>query len=191
MLPFHLQVRVLVPDAKGGRIEVAVLGRGQFVGERSVINDKLRSADCVAQGKVQVVVLKKRDFLDLDNPLLAWMLDYDAVSAVLKSLPAFKKLKQEQMEHIFDRFEARQELYQGDTILQHGDMVSCFATDQSSCWLSSVCLQQVSSKNILVTTVLLLSSGYNWPVLHCMACLWLVLTLISIAVVLLPADCFV
>jgi CRP-like cAMP-binding protein len=49
-----LQVRVLVPDAKGGRIEVAVLGRGQFVGERSVINDKLRSADCVAQGRVQV-----------------------------------------------------------------------------------------------------------------------------------------
>jgi CRP-like cAMP-binding protein len=48
------QVRVLVPDAKGGRIEVAVLGRGQFVGERSVINDKLRSADCVAQGRVQV-----------------------------------------------------------------------------------------------------------------------------------------
>jgi len=53
----HLQVRVLVPDSKGGRIEVAVLGRGQFVGERSVINDKLRSADCVAQGRVQVCVL--------------------------------------------------------------------------------------------------------------------------------------
>jgi cGMP-dependent protein kinase len=48
------QVRVLVPDSKGGRIEVAVLGRGQFVGERSVINDKLRSADCVAQGRCQV-----------------------------------------------------------------------------------------------------------------------------------------
>lgn len=116
---------MLVPDAKGGRIEVAILGRGQFVGERSVINDKLRSADCVAQGKVQVVVLKKRDFLDLDNPLLAWMLDYDAVSAVLKSLPAFRKLKQEQMEHIFDRTEARQELYQGDVILHQGDLVSC------------------------------------------------------------------
>lgn len=115
---------MLVPDGKGGRIEVAVLGRGQFVGERSVINDKLRSADCVAQGRVQVVVLRKRDFLDLDNPLLAWMLDYDAVSAVLKSLPAFRGLKQEQMEHIFDRFEARQELYKGDTILAQGSLVS-------------------------------------------------------------------
>jgi CRP-like cAMP-binding protein len=74
------KVRVLVPtDGGKGRLEVAVLGRGQFVGERSVINDKLRSADCVAEGDVQVVVLKKRDFIDLDNPLLAWMLDYDAV----------------------------------------------------------------------------------------------------------------
>lgn len=73
---------------------------------------------------VQVVVLRKRDFLDLDNPLLAWMLDYDAVSAVLKSLPAFKGLKQDQMEHIFDRFEARQELYKGDTIISQGALVS-------------------------------------------------------------------
>jgi cGMP-dependent protein kinase 1 len=84
-------------------MEVAVLGRGQFVGERSVINDRLRSADVVAQGPVQVVVLCKRDFLDLDNPMLSWMLDYDAVTAVLKSLDAFKPLKQEQMEAIIDR----------------------------------------------------------------------------------------
>jgi hypothetical protein len=49
-------------------------------------------------------VLRKRDFLDLDNPLLAWMLDYDAVSAVLKSLPAFKGLAQEAMEHVLDRW---------------------------------------------------------------------------------------
>jgi hypothetical protein len=45
---------VLVPDGKGGRLEVAVLGRGQFVGERSVINDRLRSADVIAAGAVQV-----------------------------------------------------------------------------------------------------------------------------------------
>ncbi|GLC48322.1 hypothetical protein PLESTB_000083500 [Pleodorina starrii] len=117
------KVRVFRPDGKGGNVEVAVLGRGQFVGERAVINDKLRSADCVAQGQVQVVVLKKREFMDLDNPLLAWMLDYDAVSAVIRSLPHFKGLKQEQMENILDRFDAREELSQGDTILNQGDML--------------------------------------------------------------------
>ena len=72
------------PMADGSSLEVANLGRGQFVGERAVINDRLRSADCVAQGTVQVVVMKKKDFMDLDNPLLTWMLDYDAVATVLK-----------------------------------------------------------------------------------------------------------
>ena len=31
-----------------------------------------------------MVVMRKRDFMDLDNPLLAWMLYYDAVSACLR-----------------------------------------------------------------------------------------------------------
>jgi cGMP-dependent protein kinase len=54
-----VQVRVLRPDGKGGRVEAVVLGRGQFVGERAVINDRLRSADCVAQGTVQVSLLSE------------------------------------------------------------------------------------------------------------------------------------
>jgi hypothetical protein len=45
---------------------------------------KLRSADCVASGEVSVVVMNKKDFNDLDNPLLSWMLDYDAIACVLK-----------------------------------------------------------------------------------------------------------
>ena len=84
ILSLALQVGVMRPDGKGGQIEAVVLGRGQFVGERAVINNKLRTADCVARGTVQVVVMKKRDFMDLDNPLLAWMLDYDAVSTCLR-----------------------------------------------------------------------------------------------------------
>ena len=119
------RVRVLVPDPSdpSKRIEVAVLGRGQFVGERSVINDRLRSADCVALGRVRAVVLRKRDFLALDNPLLAWMLDYDAVSAVLRALPAFKGLPQDAMERVLDRFDARQELRRGETIIRQGELV--------------------------------------------------------------------
>ncbi|MEW5320291.1 MAG: hypothetical protein WDW38_011373 [Sanguina aurantia] len=117
------KVKVMRPDGKGGQVEAVRLGRGQFVGERAVINDRLRSADCVALGSVQVVVMKKRDFMELDNPLLAWMLDYDAVSTVLKALPAFKALKQEQMENILDRFDAREELHQGDVIMQQGDTI--------------------------------------------------------------------
>eukprot|EP00803_Ostreobium_quekettii_P004992 evm.model.scf_3495.1 EVM.evm.TU.scf_3495.1 scf_3495:2198-3749(-) len=80
----HGKVRVLRATDGGEQIEVAVLGRGQFVGERTLITGKLRSADCVAQGQVTVVVIAKKDFWDLDNPLLAWMLDYDAVTCVLK-----------------------------------------------------------------------------------------------------------
>jgi hypothetical protein len=81
----------------------------------------------------QVVVLRKRDFLDLDNPLLAWMLDYDAVSAVLKALPAFKKLKQEQMEHIFDR------------CAQCCDVITCIQSgDGCNAALLAVCSQYVS-----------------------------------------------
>jgi cGMP-dependent protein kinase len=60
----------------------------------------------VAESEVRVVVLRKRDFLDLDNPLLAWMMDYDAVAAVLKALPQLKQLKQEQMEQVLDRWAA-------------------------------------------------------------------------------------
>ena len=78
------KVKVMRPDGNGGRILGVVLGRGQFVGERAVVNNKMRSADCIAQGQVQVVVMKKKDFMELDNPLLAWMLDYDAVSTCLR-----------------------------------------------------------------------------------------------------------
>lgn len=44
---------------------------------------KLRSADCIAEGKVTAVALSKQAFVAMDNPLLSWMLDYDAVAGVL------------------------------------------------------------------------------------------------------------
>ena len=45
---------------------------------------KMRSADCVAEGHVEAVVMNKKDFMDLDNPLLNFMLDYDAVAALTR-----------------------------------------------------------------------------------------------------------
>lgn len=117
-------VRVLRPgDGAGQRIEVACLGRGQFVGERTLVTGKLRSADCEASGEVRVVVINKKDFWDLDNPLLAWMLDYDAVTCVLKSLPQLQKLTQPQLEQIIERFDYRQEVTEGDVILHEGQLV--------------------------------------------------------------------
>ncbi|KAK9812821.1 hypothetical protein WJX72_004332 [[Myrmecia] bisecta] len=117
------KVRVLRPDDKGGRVEVAVLGRGHFVGERTLITGKLRSADCVAHGRVQVVVMNKKDFLDLDNPLLGWMLDYDAVATVLKSTQTLNQLPQDQLEAVIDRFE-REDFSQGDVIVKEGEVAS-------------------------------------------------------------------
>lgn len=119
----HGKVRVLRPTKNGIPLEVAVLGRGQFVGERTLITGKLRSADCVACGPVSVVVINKKDFWDLDNPLLAWMLDYDAVTCVLKNLPPLLKLHQDAMEEIMDRFDGRVELCHGDVIIQEGQLV--------------------------------------------------------------------
>ncbi|GMH33287.1 hypothetical protein BSKO_01121 [Bryopsis sp. KO-2023] len=118
------KVRVLRPGDNGGeKIEVACIGRGQFVGERTLVTGKLRSADCVASGEVQVVVINKKDFWDMDNPLLAWMLDYDAVTCALKSLPQLKMLTQPQLEQIIDRFDSREEIHEGDVILREGQPI--------------------------------------------------------------------
>ena len=83
---------------------------------------------------MRVVVLRKRDFLDLDNPLLAWMMDYDAVAAVLKALPPFQKLKQEQMEQVLDRCGRG-----GDCMWDHACMLPRLivtALQGWPCWLS-------------------------------------------------------
>eukprot|EP00955_Chlamydomonas_euryale_P051202 354799-Chlamydomonas_euryale.AAC.2 len=116
------KVRVLRPDGiGGGRVPAAVLRRGQFVGERAVINDRLRSADCVADGRVVVVVLRKADFVDLANPMLAWVIDYDVLSTVLRALPRFSGIKQELLEQVLDLFDARTELAAGAVVARCGE----------------------------------------------------------------------
>ena len=80
----RLQVKVTQPDAKGCQAVACVLGRGQVVGERVMVNNQLRCAGSVAQGSVQVVVLKKRDCVKLCDPLVSSMLSYDAVAMCLR-----------------------------------------------------------------------------------------------------------
>ena len=46
---------------------------------------------------------------------------------MLQGLPYLKGIKQEQMENILDRFDARVEMMQGDTIIKQGDMVGVWS----------------------------------------------------------------
>jgi cGMP-dependent protein kinase len=48
------RVDVQVPLPNGEKLHVNTLGRGHFVGERTLITNKLRSADCFAHGPVTV-----------------------------------------------------------------------------------------------------------------------------------------
>ena len=49
------------PD--GTKDEVMRYGRGEFIGERSLMTGQIRTADCVAEGDVQILKLMKEDFL--------------------------------------------------------------------------------------------------------------------------------
>lgn len=105
------QVRVQI-----GARAVATLGRGHFVGERTLVTGKLRSADCIAEGRVVAIVMQKRDFLEVHNPLLDWMLPYDAARAVLKPAPELRELKTAAFEQLLDRFGPKVE-EPADTVL--------------------------------------------------------------------------
>jgi cGMP-dependent protein kinase len=63
----------------GEDIEVAKLGRGQFVGERTLITGKLRSANCVAQVRVLMRSLTRSPAHRLQSPGVCC----DTVRAVL------------------------------------------------------------------------------------------------------------
>eukprot|EP01025_Chloroclados_australasicus_P009311 TRINITY_DN1357_c4_g1_i13.p1 TRINITY_DN1357_c4_g1~~TRINITY_DN1357_c4_g1_i13.p1 ORF type:complete len:1025 (+),score=163.68 TRINITY_DN1357_c4_g1_i13:235-3309(+) len=115
------KVRVLRPTSDGGRVEVAVLGRGQFVGERTMITGKLRSADCVAAGSVRAIVINKKEFMQLDNPILQWMMDYDAASTVIKGLSQLQQLRSDQLEEILDKFDDLVVNFAGQSVIREGE----------------------------------------------------------------------
>jgi CDP-glycerol glycerophosphotransferase (TagB/SpsB family) len=69
-----------------------------------------------------------QDFMNLDNPVLTQMIDYDAVSACLRVIDLFKTIKGEQLEQLLDRFDNREEFKRGQVILNQGDLVSSWQT---------------------------------------------------------------
>ncbi|KAK9795533.1 hypothetical protein WJX73_010591 [Symbiochloris irregularis] len=99
------RVRVMRPLPDGSLKEVCVLRRGQLVGERTLITGQLRSADCIAQGQVTAVVMSKQDMKEMENPLLSWMLDFDAIANVLKTCKSPGPVSEEKVDTAIDLFE--------------------------------------------------------------------------------------
>jgi hypothetical protein len=99
---------------------VSTLTRGKFVGERTLVTGKLRSASCVAQDRVTAIVMNKKEFLDVNNPMLDWMIPYDAARAVLASQPEVRELSSEKLEALLDHFEPKSEAALGSVITQCG-----------------------------------------------------------------------
>lgn len=108
---------------KIGDKELATLGRGKFVGERTLVTGKLRSASCVAQSRVTAIVMKKKEFLDVSNPVLDWMIPYDAARAVLAHQPEVKQITSDQFESLLDHFEPKQEAVQDAQLIQIGSPI--------------------------------------------------------------------
>ena len=51
------------------------------------------------------------------HPVIPWLCSFQGLSYL-------KGIKQDQMENILDRFDAREERLQGDTVIKQGEMVS-------------------------------------------------------------------
>lgn len=108
---------------KIGDKELTTLGRGKFVGERTLVTGKLRSASCVAQTRVTAIVMKKKEFLDLSNPMLDWMIPYDAARAVLTHQPEVKELTSDQFDMMLDSFDPKQEVTQNTQLVPAGSRI--------------------------------------------------------------------
>lgn len=64
--------------------------------------------------------MQKKDFLEVNNPMLDWMLPYDAARAVLKAQPEVKDLTPVKFESVIDAFGGKQEEPEGTVLLEHG-----------------------------------------------------------------------
>ena len=110
---------------------------------------KMRSADCVAEGHVEAVVMNKKDFMDLDNPLLNFMLDYDAVAALTRVSMCLS---------------ARGSLLQGEAAAERAWTVLCWTLEPYSdavpaTRVSSSAIQSEAARGLLHAASLLVELG--------------------------------
>lgn len=103
----HGTVRVMRPSSSGKPVQVALLQRGQVVGQRMVVTGKMRSADCVAVGRVDAISATAAVFSRLDTPLLTGWLDHDAVRAVVSAIDS-RMYAAGQLDDLVDEFVLRQ-----------------------------------------------------------------------------------
>jgi cGMP-dependent protein kinase len=77
----------------------------------------------MAQTRVTAIVMQKREFLEVDNPVLDWMIPYDAARAVLSHRPEICALAPDQFEMLLDRFGSKQEVQQGHVLVNVGTVL--------------------------------------------------------------------
>lgn len=113
-------VRVVRPAVDGNKEEeVAMLRRGQVVGQRTLIADGKRTASCIAAGEVRTLVFDNKMLVDLDNPALNELLDYDIVTSVFRAEGMLSKLGNELdlEKYVFDCIDFEMK-YESDVIIR-------------------------------------------------------------------------
>ena len=102
--------------------KVAVMTRGQMLGQRVILTGKMRSADCIADGEVITVSFTSADFLNMDTPFLNRWLDLEASSTVLNAIFGYSPAAIEQNCHELYQFHHKR-FREGDIVYNKGSKV--------------------------------------------------------------------
>ena len=117
------QVSVHRQDNNGNNVQVALLGRGETLGQRTLITGRARTADCIAVGKVHVFSINIKDFSAFSNPILTYILDTDVIKTVQQIAKPLGDLTEIQLQQMVDKFETVV-FVKGDVLFETGDVVS-------------------------------------------------------------------
>lgn len=110
---FSGRVQVLLPQTDYKVI--AHVTPGKLIGQRAVMTNKTRSASCVAKGSVEVLKIAAKHFANINNPVLEWVMDSEAVLAVLRICT-----NSETAESLLDTY-TKKKVDKGVTLLHSGE----------------------------------------------------------------------